>query len=100
MGLFGQSSAGDTSSGLNLGTGGDYGSKMRSPSFGDLDLSSDPSAGSSNLDLAGGDFAKGIQLEQQKATLMSQVNEILILQNQQDISLKSLLCIFLDSQHQ
>ena len=71
MGLFG--SSGDT--GLNLGgSSGDYGSKLRSPSM-ELDLSSDPAAGAtSSLDLAGGDFEKGLQIEQQKATLTSQVH--------------------------
>ena len=72
MGLFG--SSGDTGSGgLNLGSSGDYGSKLRSPSM-ELDLSSDPAAGAtSSLDIAGGDFEKGLQIEQQKATLTSQV---------------------------
>ena len=73
MGLFG--SSGDTGSGgLNLGSSGDYGSKLRSPSM-ELDLSSDPAAGAtSSLDIAGGDFEKGLQIEQQKATLTSQVH--------------------------
>ena len=72
MGLFG--SSGDTG-----GTGGgDFGSKLRTPSYSE-DLTSDPAAssfgggGSSSLDLAGGDLQKGLQIEQQKAELMSQV---------------------------
>ncbi len=69
MGLFG--SSGDSSS--------DYGSKLRTPSYsGELDLSSDPAGSSfgdssSTLDLVGGDLQQGLQLEQQKATLMNQV---------------------------
>merc|ERR1712150_443117 len=71
-------SSGDTGSGgLNLGgSSGDYGSKLRSPSM-DLDLSSDPAAGAtSSMDLAGGDFEKGLQIEQQKATLTSQIHNL------------------------
>ena len=72
MVLFGGSS-GDT--------GGNYGSKLRTPSYSsELDLSSDPAAsfGASggsldSLELAGGDLQKGLQIEQQKATLMTQV---------------------------
>ena len=76
MGLFGSSSGDTSSSTLNLGTGGDYGSKLRSPSS-EVDLSFDPAAStgaSSTMDLVGGDFEKGLQIEQQKATLMSQVD--------------------------
>lgn len=70
MGLFGSSSS-DTS--------GDYSaSKLRTPSYSsELDLSSDGGSSSlgatSSLDLAGGDLQAGLQIEQQKATLMSQV---------------------------
>merc|ERR1719282_981454 len=75
MGLFG--SSGDTG-----GTGGgDFGSKLRTPSYSE-DLTSDPAAssfgggGSSSLDLAGGDLQKGLQIEQQKAELMSQIHNL------------------------
>ena len=69
MGIFGGS--GDTGS-------SDYGSKLRTPSYStELDLSSDPSGnaglGRSTLDMAGGDLEAGLQIEQGKAQLMSQV---------------------------
>ena len=53
------------------------GSKLRTPSYSsEFDLSSDAAGGgigaTSTLDLAGGDFQKGLQLEQQKANLMTQ----------------------------
>ena len=76
MVLFGGSSGGDTS-------GSDFGSKLRTPSYSsELDLSSDPastSMGGGSLDsfeLAGGDLQKSMQIEQQKATLMSQVRNL------------------------
>merc|ERR1711881_819378 len=79
MGLFG-SSSGDTSSGggLNFGSGGDYGSKLRTPSYssGEFDLDSAGGGATSSLDLAGGDFQKGLQLEQQKANLMTQIHNV------------------------
>ena len=74
MGLF-SSSSGDTSgSTLNLGTGGNYDSKLRSPSS-EVDLSFDHagSTGRSSLDSVGGDVQMGLQAEQQKANMMSQV---------------------------
>ena len=73
MGLFGGSDS------LNLGTGGDYGSKLRSSST-ELDLSSDPADSSfgaaSTLDLAGGDFQKSLQIEQQKGELLNQIRNL------------------------
>ena len=72
MGLFG--SSGDTGG----SSGGEFASKLRTPSYSE-DLTSDPAASSfgggaaSSLDLAGGDLQKGLQIEQQKAELMSQV---------------------------
>ena len=72
MGLFG--SSGDTGG----SSSNDFASKLRTPSYSE-DLSSDPAASSfgggatSSLDLAGGDLQKGLQIEQQKAELMSQV---------------------------
>ena len=74
MGLFG--SSGDTGG----SSSSEYASKLRTPSYSE-DLSSDPAASSfgggatSTLDLAGGDLQKGLQIEQQKAELMSQVND-------------------------
>ena len=72
MGLFG--SSGDTG-----GTsGGDFGRKLRRPSYSEY-MTREPAASSfgggasSSLDLAGGDLQKGLQIEQQKAELMSQV---------------------------
>ena len=72
MGLFG--SSGDTGG----SSGSEFASKLRTPSYSE-DLTSDPAASSfgggaaSSLDLAGGDLQKGLQIEQQKAELMSQV---------------------------
>ena len=57
MGIFG--SSGDTG-GLNLGTSGDYGSKLRSSS--EFDSSGTSLGAPSTLDLAGGDFEKGTYL--------------------------------------
>merc|ERR1739844_651301 len=76
MGLFG--SSGVDSSGSS---GDTFGSKLRTPSYstGESDFGSESSSfgadgGSSNsMNLAGGDFEKGLQIEQQKATLMTQV---------------------------
>ena len=71
MGLFG--SSGVDSSGSS---GEDYASKNRTPSY---STESDFGAGGgalNSLDLAGGDFEKGLQIEQQKATLMTQVHII------------------------
>ena len=76
MGLFG--SSGVDSSGSS---GDTFGSKLRTPSYstGESDFGSESSSfgadgGSLNsMSLAGGDFEKGLQIEQQKATLMTQV---------------------------
>ena len=68
MSLFG-SSGGDT------GGGDPYASKLRSPSSQELDLSLDSGATSSFGSSGGahGDLETRIQIEQQKAQLMSQV---------------------------
>ena len=74
MGLFGGSSA-DT----GFGGSDNYGSKLRTPSYSSEFDSTEGSAlgggATSSMDLAGGDFEKGLQIEQQKATLMTQVNK-------------------------
>ena len=76
MGLFG--SSGVDSSGSS---GENYESKLRTPSYStESDFGSEPAgfgAGGgalNSMDLAGGDFEKGLQIEQQKATLMTQVH--------------------------
>ena len=78
MGLFG--SSGVDSSGSS---GDNFGSKLRTPSYstGESDYGSESSSfgadgGALNsMSLAGGDFEKGLQIEQQKATLMTQVHK-------------------------
>jgi len=79
MGLFG--SSGVDSSGSS---GDTFGSKLRTPSYstGESDFGSESSSfgadgGSLNsMNLAGGDFEKGLQIEQQKATLMTQLGQV------------------------
>ena len=78
MGLFGGSSSDTAGFG---GSSDNYGSKLRTPSYSsEFDSTGDSALGgalggaTSSMDLAGGDFEKGLQIEQQKATLMTQVN--------------------------
>merc|ERR1712083_777961 len=78
MGLFG--SSGVDSSGSSSDT---FGSKLRTPSYStESDFGSESSSfgadgGALNsMNLAGGDFEKGLQIEQQKATLMTQIHNM------------------------